>query len=201
MSQTLLSQDVLPRRETLLGEAVGGRHQATRANLVSHSHSNLGGGNASMCVIIARGKFGSLIQSFVADIRTATVFVPLVCFAPVQIRVKSFDHLNVAVFGLLFSLINAAAFQGTVQHRALQRAQLIGFSAVFIKWLIGGLRPHFLSVCNPVINTATVGTGFQSIMYTRAVCTGNKKDINDVSVSSLADPPKIEHTAEAWHHV
>lgn len=46
-------------------------------------------------------------------------FVPFVVFAICQIRVRSFDDLNTATFGVLYSLINAAVFQ------------------VFVKWLIG----------------------------------------------------------------
>uniref|UniRef100_A0AC35G634 Phosphatidic acid phosphatase type 2/haloperoxidase domain-containing protein n=1 Tax=Panagrolaimus sp. PS1159 TaxID=55785 RepID=A0AC35G634_9BILA len=58
-------------------------------------------------------------------------------------------------------LINASAFQ------------------VFIKWLIGGLRPHFLSVCKPDLSKVGEGIGFQNIMYTRAVCTGKESEIKE----------------------
>ncbi|GAA5887814.1 hypothetical protein JCM16303_002340 [Sporobolomyces ruberrimus] len=101
-------------------------------------------------------------------------FVPFVSFGIVQIRVRSFDDFNTATFGVLFSLINAACFQ------------------VFVKWLIGGLRPHFLAVCNP--NTiGVVGNGFQNIMFDRSVCTGDKNEIND----SLESMPS-GHSTAAW---
>ncbi|GAA6050077.1 hypothetical protein JCM3770_001358 [Rhodotorula araucariae] len=101
-------------------------------------------------------------------------FVPFVVFMLVQIRVRSFEDLNTATFGVLYSLITAACFQ------------------VFIKWLIGGLRPHFLAVCAP--NVAGVqGTGFQSIMYDRSVCTGDRNEIND----SLESMPS-GHSTAAW---
>jgi diacylglycerol diphosphate phosphatase / phosphatidate phosphatase len=38
-------------------------------------------------------------------------FVPFVVFGIVQVRFKSFEDLNCATFGLLYSLINAAVFQ------------------------------------------------------------------------------------------
>lgn len=65
--------------------------------------------------------------------------------------------------GLLYSLIVAAVFQ------------------VFLKWLIGGLRPHFLAVCKPVapLTSTQIGTGFRQIMYDRSVCTGDENQIND----------------------
>ncbi|KAM0752350.1 acid phosphatase/Vanadium-dependent haloperoxidase [Meredithblackwellia eburnea MCA 4105] len=101
--------------------------------------------------------------------------VPTVLFFVCQIRVRSFEDLNCAEFGLLYSLINAAVFQ------------------VFIKWLIGGLRPHFLTVCAPVIDPSMIGTGFQELYFTRAICTGDKKQIND----SLESMPS-GHSTAAW---
>lgn len=58
---------------------------------------------------------------------------PMFVFFLMQFRVRSFWDFNNAIFGLLYALITAAVFQ------------------VFIKWLIGGLRPHFLAVCMPDI--------------------------------------------------
>ncbi|BGP22659.1 hypothetical protein JCM10295v2_001547, partial [Rhodotorula toruloides] len=81
-------------------------------------------------------------------------FVPFVVFLLVQIRVRCFEDLNTATFGVLYSLITAACFQG-------------------------GLRPHFLAVCKPVIPAGVVGTGFQNIMFDRSVCTGDIKEIDD----------------------
>ena len=79
-----------------------------------------------------------------------------------QIRIKSFWDLNNAVIGLLYSLITAAVFQ------------------VFLKWLIGGLRPHFLAVCRPSLVPGQItGNGYREIMYDRKICTGDEKQIND----------------------
>jgi diacylglycerol diphosphate phosphatase/phosphatidate phosphatase len=103
-------------------------------------------------------------------------FVPFVVFLICSIRVRSFWDINNATIGLLYSLIVAAVFQ------------------VFIKWLIGGLRPHFLAVCKPVIpagafdtpNTnsdnqfaGNVANGYRQIMFDRSICTGDKAEIND----------------------
>lgn len=102
-------------------------------------------------------------------------FIPIAFFLVMQIRIKSFWDVNAAVLGLLYSLINAAVFQ------------------VFLKWLIGGLRPHFLTVCKPSItrNGQESGTGLDYIMYDRSICTGNKKDIDD----SLESFPSGHSTA------
>lgn len=89
--------------------------------------------------------------------------VPILVFLLMQFRIRSFWDVNNAVLGLLYALICAAVFQ------------------VFIKWLIGGLRPHFLAVCKPrtPVNGAQTGNGFGNIMYDRKVCTGDKHEIDD----------------------
>ncbi|CAG5145359.1 uncharacterized protein ALTATR162_LOCUS1698 [Alternaria atra] len=119
-------------------------------------------------------------------------FIPFAVFLIVQIRARSFWDINNATIGLLYALITAAVFQ------------------VFVKWLIGGLRPHFLAVCKPVIPAnilSTVGTndngveagsaygnvanGYRQIMFDRSICTGDRKEIND----SLESMPSGHTTA------
>jgi diacylglycerol diphosphate phosphatase/phosphatidate phosphatase len=56
---------------------------------------------------------------------------------------------------------------------------------VFHKWLIGGLRPHFLDVCKPDVSAMNLnGNGFGKIMYNRNICTG--------------DPDVIDDSLESW---
>jgi diacylglycerol diphosphate phosphatase/phosphatidate phosphatase len=117
-------------------------------------------------------------------------FIPFAVFLIVQIRARSFWDINNATIGLLYSLIAAAVFQ------------------VFIKWLIGGLRPHFLAVCKPVIPDGlgfgaanngneygsvrgNVANGYRQIMFDRSICTGDRKEIND----SLESMPSGHTTA------
>jgi hypothetical protein len=59
--------------------------------------------------------------------------VPIFFFLLAQIRVRSWMDFVVASIGVLQSLITSSVFQ------------------VVIKCLIGGLRPHFLAACKPVI--------------------------------------------------
>lgn len=89
--------------------------------------------------------------------------VPIFIFLVMQLRIRSFWDVNNAVIGLLYSLITAAVFQ------------------VFLKWLIGGLRPHFLDVCKPRVPQYgnPIGNGFDGIMYDRSWCTGDKNEIDD----------------------
>ncbi|KAK5945508.1 hypothetical protein PMZ80_002713 [Knufia obscura] len=103
--------------------------------------------------------------------------IPIAVFLLMQIRVRSFWDVNNAIVGLLYSLITAAVFQ------------------VFIKWLIGGLRPHFLAVCAPDLNrvAAQGGQGFNYIMFQRDICTGDRNQIND----SLESMPS-GHSTAAW---
>jgi len=104
------------------------------------------------------------------------IFVPIIVILICQIRIRSFWDVNNSVIGLLYSLISAAAFQ------------------VFLKWLIGGLRPHFLSVCKPNIPALTAeetGNGLRQIMYDRRICTGDQDEIDD----SLESFPSGHSTA------
>lgn len=103
--------------------------------------------------------------------------VPIFIFLVMQIRIRSFWDINNAVIGLLYSLIGAAVFQ------------------VFVKWLIGGLRPHFLTVCDPdpAMIQAQGGQGFRGIMFQRDICRGDKNQIND----SLESMPS-GHSTAAW---
>ncbi|KAK4208125.1 phosphatidic acid phosphatase type 2/haloperoxidase [Rhypophila decipiens] len=70
-----------------------------------------------------------IVPSWAAALLAAPV--PITIILLMQVRIRSFWDVNNAVVGLLYSLITAAVFQ------------------VFIKWLIGGLRPHFLDACKP----------------------------------------------------
>ncbi|KDQ33706.1 hypothetical protein PLEOSDRAFT_1052550 [Pleurotus ostreatus PC15] len=90
-------------------------------------------------------------------------FVPFFFICLFQARRRSMNDLLTTTMGVLKSLITAAVFQ------------------VFIKWLIGGLRPHFYAVCRPSVpaGAAPSGNGFSSLMYDRRICTGDKKQIND----------------------
>lgn len=90
--------------------------------------------------------------------------VPIFVFLVMQIRIRSFWDVNNAVIGLLYSLITAAVFQ------------------VFLKWLIGGLRPHFLTVCQPdvdLIKDQYDATGYKELYFTRDICTGDANTIDD----------------------
>ncbi|KAL8382003.1 hypothetical protein RB595_006000 [Gaeumannomyces hyphopodioides] len=112
--------------------------------------------------------------------------VPIATFLLAQIRIRSFWDLNNAIMGLLYSLITSALFQVT------------------IKWLIGGLRPNFLSVCNPDTSLASrpggnktglEGTGYGGIMYTYEVCRGDGNgDLSGV-FNSLESFPSGHTTA------
>jgi diacylglycerol diphosphate phosphatase / phosphatidate phosphatase len=119
-------------------------------------------------------EFGYPLRKEIVPIWAAALLaalVPIVVFLFMQIRIRSFWDVNNAVIGLLYALITAAVFQ------------------VFLKWLIGGLRPHFLAVCKPDLSLASnnpgvVGAGynaagFQSSYYTREICTGDIDEIDD----------------------
>ncbi|GAB1743540.1 hypothetical protein NU219Hw_g470t1 [Hortaea werneckii] len=112
-------------------------------------------------------EFAYPLRQEVVPIWAATLLASLAPIAVIlimQIRIRSFWDAHNAIVGLLYSLITAAVFQ------------------VFLKWLIGGLRPHFLAVCKPKIpknDSKASGDGFDGVMYDRSWCTGNKNEIED----------------------
>ena len=89
--------------------------------------------------------------------------VPTVFILLMQIRVRSFNDINAGVMGLIYAVLCGSVFQ------------------VMIKWLIGGLRPHFYAVCKPKIDASSVGTGtgFDGLLFDRSICTGDEKIIKN----------------------
>jgi diacylglycerol diphosphate phosphatase/phosphatidate phosphatase len=95
--------------------------------------------------------------------------VPLGVILIAQIWERSFFDFANAILGLAMSLAVGTTFQ------------------VILKKTIGGLRPHFLAVCQPVIpdNWREIGVGYGNIMFTvDQVCTG--------------DPDKIYNAIESF---
>jgi len=78
-----------------------------------------------------------------------------------QIWVRSKKDFHHAFLGLLISLVGASWFQVTC------------------KWLIGGIRPNFLSICKPDLTKLHGGQGFGGIYYDRSICTGEEWEINE----------------------
>lgn len=82
------------------------------------------------------------------------IFAPIAHILVMQYRVKSFWDVNNAIFGLMYSIVMAS------------------FVQVFMKWLIGGLAPNFLEICQPKFPLGTpAGRGFRQIIHNSSICT------------------------------
>ena len=95
--------------------------------------------------------------------------IPIITFAVAQLWLQSFVDFSSAVLGLAYAMVTGTCFQ------------------VILKKTIGGLRPHFLAVCQPVFppTDRSSGVGFHNAMYTaEQVCTG--------------DPDKIKNALESF---
>lgn len=101
--------------------------------------------------------FSSLTAAIVA------ITIPLTVIFVSQFWLRSFCNAAHAILGLTYALST-----GT-------------FVSVLLKKTIGGLRPHFLTVCEPQIPPNVAGKGYRNIMFTiQQVCTGtNKKRIGN----------------------
>ena len=90
--------------------------------------------------------------------------VPIAVFALAQLWLHSFVDFSSALLGLAYSMVTGTCFQ------------------VILKKTIGGLRPHFLAVCKPLLPPADRygGVGFRNTMFTaEQVCTGNPSKIQN----------------------
>lgn len=102
--------------------------------------------------------------------------IPIVAILLAQVRVRSFWDVNNGVVGLIYALLASSCFQ------------------VFIKWIVGGLRPHFYDVCKPDPTVASQaqgqgqgqfnatglnGVGYQNYMFTAEICTGEQQGIQN----------------------
>lgn len=96
--------------------------------------------------------FSSLAAALIA------IIIPVAVILIASFWTRSFCDTAYGILGLSYSLVT-----GT-------------FIVVVLKKTIGGLRPHFLSVCQPEIPQETIGAGFQNVMFTiEQVCTGTDK--------------------------
>ncbi|KFA69872.1 hypothetical protein S40285_08982 [Stachybotrys chlorohalonatus IBT 40285] len=125
-------------------------------------------------------EFGNPLRDEIIPIWLAAFLasiVPIFVIPLMQARIRLFWDVNNAAVGLLYCLIAAAVFQ------------------VFIKWLIGERRSHFLDVCKPDLSLDNDRgynrKGFGALYYTREVCTGGEDEIND----SLESMPSGHTTA------
>eukprot|EP01112_Ceratiomyxa_fruticulosa_P008224 TRINITY_DN2123_c0_g2_i3.p1 TRINITY_DN2123_c0_g2~~TRINITY_DN2123_c0_g2_i3.p1 ORF type:complete len:264 (-),score=24.53 TRINITY_DN2123_c0_g2_i3:68-859(-) len=99
-----------------------------------------------------------IFSTMVTAIVTFSATISVIAFFQIWVRsLKDFHH---AFLGLLYALIVSSFFQTTC------------------KWVVGGLRPNFLSICKPDISNAT-GVGFRGLYYSRSVCTGDEFEINE----------------------
>ncbi|ETN43565.1 uncharacterized protein HMPREF1541_02724 [Cyphellophora europaea CBS 101466] len=88
--------------------------------------------------------------------------IPILSMLIAQIWIRSFLDFANGCLGLVYALVTGTLFQ------------------VVLKKVIGGLRPHFLAVCEPVLppRDGSSGVGFQGLMFTvDQVCTGDKDKI------------------------
>ena len=104
--------------------------------------------------------------------------IPIASMLIAQIWVRSFLDFANGCLGLVYALVTGTLFQ------------------VVLKKVIGGLRPHFLAVCKPVLPQDTsIGQGFQHLMFNvDDVCTGEDKGKIDNALQSFPSG----HSNIAW---
>jgi diacylglycerol diphosphate phosphatase / phosphatidate phosphatase len=111
----------------------------------------------------------AVFSALAAGLLSALIPVAVILLCQIHPRIRSFDDASSGVLGLAYSLVTGNFFQ------------------VVLKKSIGGYRPHFLSVCQPVIPKngahARGGSGFESVMYRSEICTGSPSKIQNAMES------------------
>ena len=67
---------------------------------------------------------------------------------------------------------------------------------IIIKLVVPGLRPHFLTVCDPQISAASTGTGYRQLYYTATVCRDYKNRESLIANAMQSFPSG--HSVAAW---
>ncbi|RYP14811.1 hypothetical protein DL765_006112 [Monosporascus sp. GIB2] len=119
---------------------------------------------------------GRIIPSWAAGL--IAVGVPAAVILLLQIRIRSFWDAHGALLGLATALLCASLFQAT------------------LKWICGGLRPHFYDRCRPdpsALAPQQAGTGYGDVMYTTAACT-QRAGLEGDAVASFPSG----HAAALW---
>jgi len=103
--------------------------------------------------------FSSLTAGLVA------ILIPLAIILLAQVFMRSFADAAAAIKGLLYSLVTGTFFQ------------------VILKTFIGGARPHFIAVCEPI--SLNEGQGPNANLYTPDICMGSNKGRIDYALQTF----------------
>ncbi|KAK5268482.1 hypothetical protein LTR96_006189 [Exophiala xenobiotica] len=114
-----------------------------------YSMSNGGLYNPAIAYPYREPIFSSLTAGLVASL------IPLAIILLAQVFIRSFADAAAAIKGLLYALVTGTFFQ------------------VILKTFIGGPRPHFIAVCEPI--SLDEGQGPNANLYTPGICLGSNK--------------------------
>ncbi|KAK5192242.1 hypothetical protein LTR47_005839 [Exophiala xenobiotica] len=114
-----------------------------------YSMSNGGLYNPAIAYPYREPIFSSLTAGLVASL------IPLAIILLAQVFIRSFADAAAAIKGLLYALVTGTFFQ------------------VILKTFIGGPRPHFIAVCEPI--SLDEGQGPNANLYTPEICLGSNK--------------------------
>lgn len=90
----------------------------------------------------------------------------------------SFWNVSNGVIGVVYAVMTGAVLQ------------------IIIKLAVPGLRPHFLTVCDPQIDENTPGVGYNNLYFTARVCRDYKNRESDIANAMQSFPSG--HSVAAW---
>ena len=96
------------------------------------------------------------------------------------LRRGSFWNVNNGCMGVIYSVMTGATIQ------------------IILKLVIPGMRPHFLTVCDPQLGPNTVGEGYKGIYFTTEICRDHADEKRQREIANALQSFPSGHSVAAW---
>jgi len=92
----------------------------------------------------------------------------------------SFWNVNNGCMGVIYSVMTGATIQ------------------IIVKLVVPGMRPHFLSVCDPQIGPDTKGSGYRGMYFTTSICRDHSDPKRQDEIANALQSFPSGHSVAAW---
>lgn len=92
----------------------------------------------------------------------------------------SFWNVNNGCMGVIYSVMTGATIQ------------------IIVKLVVPGMRPHFLTVCDPQIGPNTVGEGYRRMYFTTEICRDHADKKRQDEIANALQSFPSGHSVAAW---
>ncbi|KAA8893636.1 hypothetical protein FN846DRAFT_977982 [Sphaerosporella brunnea] len=92
----------------------------------------------------------------------------------------SFWNINNGCMGVIYSVMTGATIQ------------------IIVKLVVPGLRPHFLTVCDPQLGANTRGEGYKGMYFTTSICRDHGDKTRQGEIANALQSFPSGHSVAAW---